>query len=168
MRADRLLHLAWYLENKVNDVGFDFSTYWRSGSCGTVGCAIGYCPQAFPGHWEYRTYSSPVIRNYGFLKPHLITEEETEETLTHTEIFFDIPNEDTHYLFDPYSHHSNFVKGKCPLGPYSTRQEVAKNIRDFVKKNSPTLDHNLATCPMCDGKGKVEVKKEEVCQYQKR
>lgn len=60
VHKDRLLKLAAFLKKQVPDAAFDFSKVMKrgenpplvalkmGGGCGTVGCAIGWAPAAFP------------------------------------------------------------------------------------------------------------------------
>lgn len=58
MKKQRLLKLAAFLD-KLPPKQFDLGTYVKSteNGCGTVCCAIGWCPKVFPAHWVWNARS---------------------------------------------------------------------------------------------------------------
>lgn len=121
MNSERLLKLATHLEsgNLGHDI-FDFGVYHQeTKDCGTLGCAIGECPYAFPDEWEMQN-GCPI---YAMSSDSL--EDEKESGM----VFFDINGVDYVHLFVPES---------APRGGLSvtaSRHEVADNIRKFVARS---------------------------------
>ncbi len=135
----RLLKLAKHLENgKLGHEKFDFREYNMSrnnipvpNKCGYMGCAIGECPIAFPNEWKFG--------NYG---PILISKNDLElNTFNNSLIFFNIINKEFIHLFIPSHENLNnqyidLYGGKVLFGD-ATKEEVASNIREFVKIKFP-------------------------------
>ena len=138
MRADRLLKLADYLDNKVPSSRWDYENYGYPLNCGTVGCAVGHCVDAFPDQWSWIHISE--------WSPRLI---ENSSRLTGQDVrkFFEIDEYDYGFLFEPYNRQN-------PLSPKATQKVVAAHIRKYV------ADKQVESCPMCNGKGKVQITEE--------
>lgn len=129
MKEKRLLQLARHLETgKLGHKEFDFSQFngikyhhgerFSTDNCGIVGCALGECPIIFE-EWKFSPYSKdPIFKEYG-------------GPISSAMEFFDISSSDASGLFLP--------EEPCPwnttnkLSDSATKEEVAQNIRDFIK-----------------------------------
>lgn len=85
IHADRLLKLADFLDTKVREENFNMQTYVSSleftthtengraalkrvlgkqlPHCGTIACALGYCPIVFPDEWDYSPFGQVRLIN---------------------------------------------------------------------------------------------------------
>lgn len=123
--ANRLRKLADHLKKgKLGHKRFDFSTIHDERDCGTVGCALGECPYAFPRQWEW--YKEPFWGDFPTLKT--IAPSLRESTLT----FFGVSQEEVDHLFYPEKQNPEMFGGKI-LGNKATRHQVASNIYAFLK-----------------------------------
>lgn len=119
MHADKLLRIAYFLENYVQDDWFDLEVFAEKGfeerKCGTVACVWGWCSQIE----EWRD----VIR----LEPCSIYEDSLnvvyngKKNFRAAVDFFDIPFDHVEFLFDP-----NYYKN-------TTKQDVISRIRKYVE-----------------------------------
>lgn len=122
----RLLQLAEFLEKLPRDK-FDFSTWGRESSCGTVACALGWAP------------SMPFAKNMGirlkaeflghevmsfFMNGRFVTE------FTVSKELFGLYDGATLFLFTPTD--KDDLLGNNGLSMSSTAKKVAANIRRFV------------------------------------
>ncbi len=127
MNAERLLKLADHLENgKLGHEVFDFGQYnagdMNKNGCGTNGCAIGECPIVFPEDWEFRG-----------LVPKLIAMP-TWDATDSGQFYFDITLDQYKHLFIPECQIEEY--GGIELYENATKEQVAANIREFVKRKS--------------------------------
>lgn len=122
----RLEELAVHLEEGVlgHEV-FDFGTLNNANNrCGTAGCAIGECPILWPKYWEFSDKSTvKLIGRLG--NSDSISSDSSME-------WFDIDTDEENHLFYPNWQHPRKYGGKY-LTTYATRQDVAANIRAFIK-----------------------------------
>lgn len=140
MNAARLLKLAAFL-HQLPPQKFDFSEVAfqdekpmlealkaRKEDCGTVACAMGWCPAVFPKDITWKNKDQG-----GQLHVSLIKSPWTED-FEMAEKFFELSELEAGYLFKPFASH---------LDDEATAKEVAKLIRDFVKGKTiaqPLLD----------------------------
>lgn len=145
VHKDRLLKLADFLE-KLPRKKFDYDVVTRGEDiprkeldCGTVGCAIGWCPVVFPIQLKYRRRErfelGPMIYNkeglnFGF--------RESKPTPPVRE-FFGVSLEESQALFNPYRQEARYALGMRAVNEKSTPKAVAKNIRLFVKHKENEL-----------------------------
>ncbi len=127
MKANRLLKLADHLERgKLGHKVFFFGAYNAEGTkaenqpvfkkkCGTLGCAIGECPFAFPRNWKFNDFGYPVISS---------TADEESSGMQ----FFGINSRDYAHLFIPGLQYDKKLRDTA------TRKQVAAHIRKFVKE----------------------------------
>lgn len=134
MNTRRLLKLARHLETgKLGHERFDFSTYssirhneaFKENGCGTMGCALGECPIVWPKQWHFETYTSLTS------EPFLSTDS-TYDTTDDAMKFFDISEDEVMHLFMPAHQQPDLYGGSVLIGKV-TKEEVAANIREFVK-----------------------------------
>lgn len=126
MRDDLLLHLAHHLERgKLAHRQFDFSAINKgprnAKGCGTSGCALGELPALWPDVWNWRegtVYMRIINLKYS-------------DTSDQAALFFEISNDEARGLFFSWYHRS--WNERKMLDDDSTRQQVARNIRDFVR-----------------------------------
>lgn len=131
MNKDRLLKLADFLET-LPDEKFDFRKYVKKddGLCGTVCCAIGWCPAVFPNEWYWERCPDAdwvvVVLRKGFRDIGLAGME-----------FFDVSIGDYERMFIPLStrHRSRPGSG---LPSTATAKRVAAGIREFVAEKEAT------------------------------
>lgn len=125
----RLLKLADHLEHgKLGHKIFDYSAYNTTddyktalyGKCGTHGCAIGECPIAFPGSWEFGRNGFPVLKNKA-------------DVLESGKEFFNLSANEYRTLFIGNSLYSNGKRVFRLLREKARRKTVAKRLRKFVK-----------------------------------
>ena len=135
MNKQRLLKLAKHLESgKLGHKVFDFNIINSNKSsngyellrspntCGTHGCAIGELPIVFPKIFNFSI--SGVIGR--------------KKRKCSIEDFFDIDESQYFHLFGPYLQVSEWIPEGLTSGHFgksATRENVAKNIRWFVKNN---------------------------------
>jgi hypothetical protein len=134
VNKERLLILASYLEDKVQDKYFDFRYYVGKGfkgspdlSCGTTACGMGHATQI------------PEFQEAGLkLKAFQYADKTWEVTiaykgsLTSSEagaIFFDVSMVEYSHLFIP----NNNTRGDLP--ETATRLDLVNHIRKFVEEN---------------------------------
>jgi hypothetical protein len=134
IRTDRLIKLAEHLETgKLGHEQFRFKhlnmnqgplgpVHCETG-CGTMGCAIGECPIAFPGEWEFKGGVPTLSGEYG---------PEFADWAFSAQEFFGINHIMMAHLFIPHAQKENYGGGE--LSPSATKEEVARNIRLFVDK----------------------------------
>jgi len=130
MNKARLLKLAEHLERgELGHDQFDFSLVTfgptKPNGCGSNGCAIGELPMVFD-EWKYQCDGS--IRRLSFNGKS--TEYGPWEDV---ESFFDIDSDASDHLFLPEEQNVAAFGGEY-LEVDATRQQVAFNIRAFVKK----------------------------------
>lgn len=115
----RLLKLAKFLREKVEDKNFDLTAIKNETKCVSTACALGYFPQCFPrnGFKLISLYDAMGNEDYALDDGHRIDYEASSA-------FFGICNEDSKYLFSPYRYPQS----------HRSRNYVAKRIESFVKK----------------------------------
>ncbi len=92
--------------------------------CGTAGCAVGYCPRAFPKDWTYVDVY-PRLRR---------TRDEFSfeaDAVTDSREYFGLESMENHRLFMPSSYVDENPEGECPPVPLS---RVLRRIRTQAKK----------------------------------
>lgn len=128
MRKDRLLKLAAFL-SRLPDSKFDFREYvkkWDAENhCGTVACAIGWCPKVFPKHWKWQPFTfesgaEPVLRNPPLKSEFQWCDDDAQS-------FFGISDEEFLRLFTPGRRRDGNLPGNAKA------KDVAHHIREFVK-----------------------------------
>lgn len=125
MNKERLLKLATHLEmGKLGHERFDFAQLNNSDgpTCGTLGCAIGECPIAFPESWYFDRYGEP-----------LLIDQTADDAFCDASDFFDIDSRARDHLFSPCDQYTK-VYGGIDLDGSATKEQVAANIRAFVAK----------------------------------
>lgn len=142
LHADRLLRLADFIEaippchEVLEGRHFDFNVIRKEQqvkpldggppSCGTVACAMGWMPEAFPemdievmGGYVYRRASGPGVHVSAFAKD-----------------FFQIDASESAFLFYPNQFGEQVGEELYPgvrrLDVHASGKEVADNIRNFV------------------------------------
>lgn len=123
MHKERLLKLAEHLETgKLGHEVFDFSQFNNANTniCGTAGCAIGECPVIWPDEWEFCTVGLPTLKDKYTPRGSATS-------------FFGIISKEYDHLFIPTHQNINEYGGKV-LGIDATKEQVATNIREFVKR----------------------------------
>ncbi len=146
LQAERLMRLARFLYNVLPPNKFDFGNVIKGRdipnetfSCGTVGCAIGWAPVAFPDELRYvkRTeYGTPHIEdlNGDILDVHCCG------ASTAAMDFFGLTEDEAVALFAPGGQMGLGLPG---LHSGSSAPEVAENIATFVKRKSPETNTSL-------------------------
>ena len=149
---DRLLKLAMFLE-KLPPRKFNLESFTtiegplpsqdliKDFSCGTTGCAVGWCPVVFP---KFCKYSSPVKDYNDKLTCAIIAKNNPNNYIDNQRVtnssfawasgFFGINKSYCDYLFLPF----HYRKGH--RGPKS----VASRIRDLVVKNGKVNEETRA------------------------
>lgn len=132
MNKKRLLKLADYLENYVEDKSFNLSMWANSEgiekvkkgkktlmSCGTAGCALGHATDCFK--------NLKLAMEFAWSGPYLTvkhTKTGSTDYLAAQE-FFGINENDSYFLFNPWEYPDS----------HKSRKYVAKRIRRFVETN---------------------------------
>lgn len=121
LSAEQLLHLAHHLETVPNGghAEWRFDITVDKHPCGTVGCAVGSLPYAFPGLIKFKWECGQIRVGW----------EEAGNLL------FQKHGTGTYYmvhLFQHYSQHAEFP-GVGRLDKHTTRERVATHIRKFVE-----------------------------------
>jgi hypothetical protein len=94
MRIDRLKQLYEHVA-KLPDELWDFSrTVSKIIDCGTVGCALGHCPEIWPEVWSIKIYESFVPGVFGGT----LLYRGVPDSLSGCK-FFELNNTDEEYLF---------------------------------------------------------------------
>jgi hypothetical protein len=140
LHKDRLLKLAEHLEKgKLGHKIFAFQVFnyspvgeFDGKGCGTMGCAIGECPFVFPKYWKFvdsgvRNERVPILKTAKSNAPFYSVEE-----------FFGINGREYDHLFAPLMQQPTLFSGK-ELGYEAAPEEVASNIREFVKRKEKKL-----------------------------
>lgn len=130
MNKKRLLKLADHLEKgTLGHKKFKFDTYneFRESEdvapkCGYAGCAIGECPVIFKKDWNFSLGGVPKLNS----KKYLDGDDAAMK-------YFDIKYDECQHLFMPEMQNEDRYGGRY-LERNATRNQVAKNIRAFVKK----------------------------------
>lgn len=124
----RLIQLAEHLESgKLAHGSFDFaqynyftSDYAEPNMCGTAGCALGECPAIWPEEWEW------WYNNVGLAKSQA-------KGIWAAIEWFGISAGAAQHLFYPECQIPSEYGGVW-LSTNATAEEVASNIREFVKR----------------------------------
>jgi hypothetical protein len=139
---ERLETLAFTLMyNSLHHKRFDISMYSNHAPdhCDSRGCALGECPSLFPKDWEWSDYydgdkklpSFPTLKEYHNLR-----------AWECAKIYFGISLIEAYHLFRSDSQYPNVFGGKH-ISFDATRDDVANNIRDFIKKNNTPIKRFL-------------------------
>lgn len=123
----RLLRLARFLR-KLPSERFDYTTWGRTTSCGTVACAVGHCPDVFPTYWR-RDNDYPELRESPYSSP-----------LIDAMRFFGLSYDAAAFLFSPNSYNGYGYGQPLPYLSNVSPALVADHIENFVKKFSNHLD----------------------------
>jgi hypothetical protein len=133
MNAERLLTLANFLREKVPEEHFDLGVFvnriecedvldrlpkiaaGQQRGCGAAACAIGWCPGAFPDHWEWNADALDGVSLKGW---------SDGNGFVLAMRFFEINSINCYYLFDP---------GSYPNQDDASREEVASRIESFAE-----------------------------------
>jgi len=130
--AERLMKLARFLHNDLPEEKFDFSVILSGKDvpnekldCGTVGCAIGWCPLVFPEELKYAQASSgtPIVLSAHGQSFHVSAHSASISLM----YFFDLTNMEAKCLFVP-----NYAEDS-PNSDASAK-DVARHIAGFVAK----------------------------------
>ena len=133
----RLLKLADFLD-KLPPEKFDFDKIVygselpnKTLSCGSVGCAIGWCPVVFPRLVMYEQYDTDS--DSGIRVKHRISGYDNYRYIAR-ELFGVNPHREAFALFSPGwdGDMEREVLGLPDIGSDATPKQVAKNIRKFV------------------------------------
>jgi len=132
MNAEKLLKLADGLENYVQDEWWRYETWFTSGFpekvCGSAACAIGWAPQLMGDpnlkyvKDEFGSYDIVLDGFDGIMYCTIIAK------------YFDIPVWHAGYIFE-----NEATYNQAKLRDV-TRQDVAKCIRDYVKRHRDNPD----------------------------
>lgn len=120
----RLEELAQHLETgTLGHKVFDFATIngGFKNECGTNGCALGELPALYPNEWEWDCFGFVSLIQGG-------TDSPGEDAM----IWFNVGREECNHLFYPDLQDVDTYGGSY-LHADATRQDVASNIREFIK-----------------------------------
>jgi len=133
MNKERLEKLANHLlTGQLGHKNFNLNN-WNTGfkqdesfnQCGTTGCAIGECPIIFHKYWTFEPNDGlPILKQKPEERKHGIV---WDSIMT----FFGISHEDALYLFDSQTYE---------LEEFTTKEEVAERILNFIKTNETLTD----------------------------
>jgi len=134
----RLAKLAKYLEDhdfSDPECTFGFATVTDNVSpkhpCGTSACAMGLMPLVDPDEWYYSFSESPLI---GQLLPYVrLLNSKLDCIDMCAKSYFGISYKELWHLFYPNRQRTEKYGGK-QLDNYATADEVAHNIRQFLKR----------------------------------
>lgn len=115
MNKARLLKVARFLDTLTPDK-WDFSQYVTAyeNGCGTVCCALGWCPTIFPEHWVLDLGRPSLIRgDYG--------------PWNGAQIFFELTGWEVYQLF--YGENNEGI-----LPETASASDVAAGIRSFIAR----------------------------------
>lgn len=118
----RLRQLIEFIRELPDDK-FDFSTLVSKldeNECGTVCCAAGWLPAAFPEDWKY---VAPQHRGQGVAKPALKHEEDYRDIESSLALYFAVSEEDIDRLF---------FYGHGYLEEEATREEWIENAEEYL------------------------------------
>jgi hypothetical protein len=157
MNGERLLQLADHLETgNLGHELFAFDVFNSTDSadpiepytCGTKGCAVGECPVIWPENWCFNKNAMPTVKDWGSepgspqadeLPKHLRDHERlisASSILMYAAHWFGISPGDADLLFVPDISSAWSYQGSDHLPGDVTKEAVAVNIREFVKKRS--------------------------------
>lgn len=143
IRFDRLLQLAEHLEKgKLIHETFNFKVFNSNSTyeqpCGAAGCALGECPAVFPSEWRFIKNPTKLGHASG-LYSHYIPVIDGEVSVEDSAItFFGLSSAEDNHLFYPYEQQPELYGG-VELTGNATREEVASNIREFVRIKQAAL-----------------------------
>lgn len=120
IRFDRLEKLATFLDTLPKEK-FDFGGFW----CGSAGCALGWCPVVFKEDWNMLDGMEPRLNGHP-----------TSNAFECADIFFGLNSTQDGHLFMPASQLISKYGGN-KLGYNASPSEVAHNIREFIKSQTP-------------------------------
>ncbi len=146
---DRLETLSFHLlYNTLYHKHFDITRFSNRAPemCDTAGCALGECPSLFPKDWTWSNYYSNrvAIHNYPTLRVNDVNPwlHENLRTWECAKFFFGLNLTEAYHLFKADSQHPEIYGGNT-LSFTATRDDVAHNIRDFIKRNNTPLKRFL-------------------------
>lgn len=118
--SERLNKLADFVEPLPAEK-FDFTRYVAEsdGECGTVCCAIGWCPAVFPGEWEWTGDMESIALSGGPVRAYSVMADAMR--------FFSLTYEEVSQAFVPFAT-SNIVVG---LLIEKELKEQTANAEDF-------------------------------------
>jgi len=139
---DRLETLSFHLlYNSLHHKRFDITQFTNKAPniCDTAGCALGECPTVFPQDWEWSDYYSKYspISNFPTLKVH-----HNLRTWECAKVYFGLNLTEAKHLFAAMDQHPE-IYGGAELSYIATRDDVAYQIRDFIKKNNTPIKRFL-------------------------
>lgn len=131
---NRLLKLADFLDNlprKKFFFGDVVNEFDEKNHCGSVCCAVGWCPTVFPRHWKWTgdTFDDYYV---GLKESTTFWDEDAAE-------FFGIDINEACGLFYPGS--TRPWARNTMLADEATPKQVAKSIRQFVKWKEKEFQH---------------------------
>lgn len=131
MNKERLLKLANFVK-KLDKDDFDLGVVRQELECGTIACAIGWCPNAFPGEVYYHSFhkeNCSVYLSDAFVFP-------IGNGMSGAMLFFGLTEQEFHFLFTPDGY-SNI----CDREDISTSTFVGR-VQRFVNNNLTIEDHS--------------------------
>jgi len=123
IHRERLEKLADYLD-QLPRRKFVFDVVIKDGTCGSVGCAIGHCPNVFPELVMYDSITETVRLKDGHYS---YSYRETASRL------FDLTFGQAGGLFGPHNQQNELGPEYKDLGNNATPKQVAKLIRQFLR-----------------------------------
>lgn len=136
LRKDRLLKLAEFLDTlKPEKFNFNDIVSESKDSCGTVCCAVGWCPTVFPRSWAWFNYGMLSDRMSVTLKTNLKNADSDTDHLVLdwakcAAEFFGMTLMEAHMLFIPERRRPWASGSKLS---YKTKPKtVARSIRSFI------------------------------------
>lgn len=111
----RLLKLAEKIK-KIPTRQFDLGLIAKKRECGTVCCAIGYCPIVFPRNFKY-------VDEYGDGELEVQLKGTNDVNFDAAEKFFGLTNDEAYFLFMPT---------KYETGARTPAKVVARRIENFA------------------------------------
>ena len=122
-RMQKLIDFLWELKPGRFFFGNYIQHYIEGYGCGTVACALGWCPAVFPRHWGARR-GVPAMEYFPVLKGKLSTFGSAIE-------FFGLDAEEADALF--YSERDGVgAFGGDYLWDSATPKQVARNLKKFL------------------------------------
>lgn len=123
LRSGKLGHAKFSFAH-VNADNHGYELQHADAKCGTLGCAIGECPIAFPESWHF-IHGTVALRrkrpDYQF------------SCMEHAESFFGLTEMEVDHLFRPADQCTSLYGGRS-LGYNAKPASVAANIEAFVKR----------------------------------
>lgn len=124
IHAKRLLKLAKFLKDLPGKGEFDFST-WRTDNCKTVGCAVGWCPEAFKDNGKKKSFFLEYDNQFEDDNGNMV--KSYDPRVKNIRSWFGLEEAEFERLF--MSHSGSGMKF---AGPHSTSLQVSSRIKQFV------------------------------------